>query len=125
MTFYVNPAIVKEYALEHDITQKEARQKLRENYEYEVSKVDFRKLTLRAIDGLRQMSPKVSGLELREHDTIIRIQELERKVEKQGYQISSMHDTVVSMAETIQLMDKILKEYRKPWWKKLLNVRPK
>ena len=61
---------------------KDARKKLQDNYEKEIKNVDFRALVLRSIDGMRQMSPKLMGLENREVDIQHRMQSLEAEVKQ-------------------------------------------
>ena len=75
-----HPSVVQAYAIKHNIKQKEAREKLKANYEKESQKVDFRTLTLRAIDGMRSISPKVTGLENRDVEKQIRLKEIESMV---------------------------------------------
>ena len=107
-----HPSVVQAYAIKHNIKQKEAREILKDNYEKESQKVDFRDLTLRAIDGMRSISPKVSGLENRDVEKQIRIKEIEAMVKDidKDYRALS-HDLAVLeevVSEQSSLIERLL-----------------
>ena len=80
--YNVSPVVVQMYAQKHGLSHKEAREKLRENYEKEFKTIDPREIALRAIDSARQTSSKVAGLEAREKDYTLKIKLLIENAEQ-------------------------------------------
>ena len=104
-----HPSVVQEYAIKHNIKQKEARERLKANYEKESKKVDFRVLVLKAIDGMRSISPKVTGLENRDVEKQIRLKEIEAMVgdiakdyTALSYDLANLEEIVGEQSETIR-----------------------
>lgn len=104
----INPAIIQQYAIQNNIKMKEARERLEKNYEEELNTVDFRQLVLRSIDGMRQISPKLNGVENRSADNNIRIRQLEKSLEEI---INKMNEIIISFDNY----------KKKPWYKKLFK----
>jgi len=108
-----HPSVVQAYAVKHNIKQKEAREKLKANYEKESKKVDFRVLTLRAIDGMRSISPKVTGLENRDVDNQMRLKKMESLIDdiSKNYRILSLdlHGLEEVVSKQSKLVERLLK----------------
>ena len=65
---------------ELDRSKKPAVDRIRDNYRKEVESVDAKEIALKCIKSIRQIAPKVHGLELRESDYKFKIQSLESQV---------------------------------------------
>jgi len=133
-----DPVLVQHYAVLKGISHKEAREKLKENYELEVSQINFRDLTLRCMHGLRQISPKVSGLESREQDTQFRVGKIEDEVKRIndklkdvvllkkdiyliGEVVKEKQKLIGRLLSLIEKMDSQIEELKKPWYRKLFK----
>lgn len=134
-----DPVIVQHYAVLNNISLKEAREKLKENYEVESSKIPLKDLVLRCLHGIRQMSPTVEGLKIREQDTIARLQMLENGLKRVANQleedsklrerVSRLEDEIEDLrsllSRTLSVVEKqqeqIEHEENLPWYKKIFK----
>ena len=114
--YNIDPSIVQEYAKKYNISHEDALKKLRENYEKEVSKIDNRQLSLRCMRGLREVSPKVAGLEQRQNDLLDRTITLENFVNLHSRQISEVHDLLKILKPAL---DNLIN--KEPWYIRLWN----
>jgi hypothetical protein len=138
-----DPVIVQHYAVLNNMSMKEAREKLKENYEVESSKIPLKDLVLRCLHGIRQMSPTVEGLKIREQDVIARLQKLENgltRIARQLEEDSTLRERVARLEDEQLEFEKELTSYlknterllticeeqqdqidklSKPWWKKI------
>lgn len=138
-----DPVIVQHYAVLHNMSMKEAREKLKKNYEVEASKIPLKDLVMRCLHGIRQMSPTVEGLKIREQDTIARLQQLENGLKRIAFQLeedSKLRERVARLEDEQLEFEKELTSYlknterllticeeqqdqidklSKPWWKKI------
>jgi len=138
-----DPVIVQHYAVLNNMSMKEAREKLKENYEVESSKIPLKDLVLRCLHGIRQMSPTVEGLKIREQDVIARLQKLENgltRIARQLEEDSTLRERVARLEDEQLEFEKELTSYlknterllticeeqqdqidklSKPWWEKI------
>ena len=99
--YNVDKSVVQQYAIENNVSHKEALEKLRENYEKEVHKVDFKQIALRAIQGMRTMSPKLTGLEQREVESQHRIKTLEAELKKANDNFTTLYNLYNSLVQNV------------------------
>ena len=71
---------IKYYSIKHSLDREEAILKLIANFEKESNSVDARAIALKAMSGIRLMSPKVTGIEQREKDLWYEIRQLKGQV---------------------------------------------
>lgn len=112
----LDPIIVQHYAVLNNITQKEAREKLKENYEVESSKIPLKDLVLRCLHGIRQMSPTLEGLKIREQDVQARIQMLENgltRIARQLEEDSTLRERISRLEDEQLQFEKELTSYLK------------
>lgn len=139
-----DPILVQHYAVLKGISQTEARDKLKANYEAEVKEIPLRDLVLRTLTGMRQVVPKLQGMEQREQGTVAKIRQLENGLSRIARQleqdtdlrsrVSRLEDELKNSKEELQLsrygresIKEELEELRKemdylrlPWYKKIL-----
>ena len=106
-----DPVLVQHYAVLKGISHEEARDKLRKNYEAEVSEIPLRDLVLRAIQGMRQIAPKVEGMSQREAGTAAKIQKLENGLIRIANQLE-MESNILERINRIEDNMVLLKPYR-------------
>ena len=83
----IDNKVVEAYAIKVNVNLEEGRRRLEENYKKEVESVDAKEVALKCIKALRIISPKVTGLELREIDTIHRVNDLIRDIKAENREI--------------------------------------
>ena len=103
-----HPSVVQEYAIKHNIKQKEARERLKANYEKESKKVDFRVLVLKAIDGMMSISPKVTGLENRDVEKQIRMKEIEAMVRSIAKDYTALSYDLANLEEIVSKQSSLI-----------------
>lgn len=135
-----DPMLVQHYAVLKGISMKEAREKLRNNYEAEVKEIPLRDLVLRTLTGMRQVVPKVEGIAQREAGMLARVQKVENGLQRIAMQleqdtvlrerVSRLEDYVESqkralgykdpMQEKLEELEEEIKYLKLPWYRKLM-----
>lgn len=135
-----DPMIVQHYAVLKNISMKEAREKLRKNYEAEVKEIPLRDLVLRTLTGMRGVVPKVDGIHQEVTGHLSRIQSLEHgmkriamQLEQDSYlreRVSKLEDYVEKqnqalgykdqLLEKIEILEEEIKYLKLPWYRKLM-----
>lgn len=77
---YLSEGIIRHYCARYQYDRDTAIYKLCINFDKETESVDSKSIALKAIQGMRSISPKVAGLEIRERDTIQKISSLESEI---------------------------------------------
>lgn len=95
---------IKAYSSMKRVSRQEAKEMLIKSFEFEENHIDIREIALKAMKGIRLLSPKTAGLELREKDTILEIKKLKS-------QVSSLK---AENEKITQLLEELVKEKLKP-----------
>lgn len=125
-----DPVLVQHYAVLKGISREEARNKLRENYELEVKEIPLRDLVLRTLTGMRAIAPKVEGMANREQGTIIRVRQLnsrvdniERLLDSKIHSFERLLNDQPNYTSQIEELKKEIEYLKLPWYKKLFNAK--
>lgn len=135
----LDPVVVQHYAVLKGISQSEAKDKLRENYEAEVKEIPAKDLALRAITGMRSIAPKVDAMSQREQGTITKIRQLENgmlRIARQLEADSNLRERIVRLEDElekykedskrnnfkIENMYETMERKKVPWYRKLYNL---
>ena len=76
----VNEKVAKAYSKKYGFDLDEAKKRLAKNYRKEYESVDGREMVLRNTKYLRQIGPKVNGIEMREQQVHYRLNSVESKI---------------------------------------------
>lgn len=91
-----------------------AVERIKENYRKEVEEIDAKEIALKCIKSIRQIAPKVMGLEQREDNYNFRIQSLEGQIKKlqdgYEYKIRGLEREVSSLSRDFEIHKKIAKQ---------------
>lgn len=79
--YEVKDEVAKAYSKKHGFSLEEAKKRLEANYKAEYESVDGREMALGNTKYLRQIGPKVNGLEMREQAVHRKLESLEKKVQ--------------------------------------------
>jgi hypothetical protein len=90
---------VKQYSDRMRINLESAKERLRDNYRREVEEVEFKEVALRLSNGMKQLAPKMMGLELREQGREAVAKEALRKAQSASGKVDQVVTECRSMIE--------------------------
>lgn len=97
---------VKAYAQKNNIDLDSAQQKLEDNYKKEVESVDAKDLSLKSIKAIREIGPKVHGLELREQDLILKMRAIQSKLQT----LQDLEEKVSDLQSRLDIQQDVVKK---------------
>ena len=117
----IQEEVVSSYALKEGLDLTEARKRLESNYKKEVEQVDAKEIALKCLKAIRSISPKVTGMEMREQDSILKIRGLEGTVRGLKNRLDAQETTFRKTIELIIEQSKPKESFLKCYWMKLKN----
>jgi hypothetical protein len=130
----VDDTTVKLYSNKLGIDLETAKTKLAENYRKEYEEADPREIATKAMKFLRQLGPKVAGLESREQGIDYRIKAMEMKLislENEKSQVNGLNADLYRLENQVEDLKKVMAETlrgiiyskkKKSFWDKLKDL---
>jgi uncharacterized coiled-coil DUF342 family protein len=99
MKYKLDPKIVEQYALKYGTSIEDAEKRLSRQYKIEQTTIPTRELSIKCIQSIREIAPKINGLEQRDL-------EYQKKFNYFQQHIQTLTDNIRELEISIELLSK-------------------